>query len=105
MAITPVFLGTWRFGVPACRMGWSRLAAGATALDAIEAGANVTEDDPDVNSVGFGGLPNSEGVVELDAAIMDGPTHAAGSVGGLVGVAVSFPFWFRAEARRFAQDS
>ncbi|HLK58340.1 MAG TPA: N(4)-(beta-N-acetylglucosaminyl)-L-asparaginase [Chthonomonadaceae bacterium] len=86
MAITPVFMGTWRFGVPACRVGWSRLASGASALDAIETGANVTEDDPEVQSVGYGGLPNAEGVVELDAAIMDGPTHAAGSVAGLIGV-------------------
>ncbi len=42
--------------------------------------------DPAVNSVGYGGLPNAEGVVELDAAIMDGPTHAAGAVGGMTGI-------------------
>ncbi len=59
------------------------MVAGASALDAIEAGANVVEDDPEVPSVGYGGLPNAEGVVELDAAIMDGPTHAAGSVAAL----------------------
>lgn len=83
MATEPVFIATWKFGIPASRAGWERLAAGATALDAIEAGANVTEEDPEVMSVGYGGLPNAEGVVELDAAIMDGPTHAAGSVGGI----------------------
>lgn len=79
----PVFVTTWRFGLDACRVGWSRLINGDRAIDAIESGANVTEEDPAVNSVGYGGLPNAEGVVELDAAIMDGPTHSAGSVGGL----------------------
>src|SRR5437667_11678789 len=83
MSIRPVFLATWRFGVPACNAGWAKVSSGASALDAIETGGNVTEEDPHVNSVGFGGLPNAEGVVELDAAIMDGPTHAAGSVAAL----------------------
>lgn len=82
----PVIITTWRFGVDAARTGWQHLSKGASALDAIEKAANVTELDPTVNSVGYGGLPNSEGIVELDAAIMDGPTHAAGSVGGLTGI-------------------
>ena len=83
MAVEPVFIATWRFGVQACQAGWNELQAGKSALDAVEAGANVTEDDPSVNSVGNGGLPNAEGEVELDAAIMDGRTHSAGAVGGL----------------------
>jgi N4-(beta-N-acetylglucosaminyl)-L-asparaginase len=83
MAVEPVFIATWRFGVQACQAGWDQLRNGKSALDAIEAGGNVTEDDTSVNSVGNGGLPNAEGEVELDAAIMDGPTHAAGSVGSL----------------------
>jgi N4-(beta-N-acetylglucosaminyl)-L-asparaginase len=86
MSVQPVIITTWRFGVAASRAGWLRLAAGAPAIDAIEAAANVTEEDPEVNSVGYGGLPNAAGVVELDAAIMDGPTHAAGSVAGLTGI-------------------
>jgi N4-(beta-N-acetylglucosaminyl)-L-asparaginase len=86
MSIQPVIITTWRFGVQACHAGWERLAAGASALDAIEAAANVTELDPEVNSVGYGGRPNAEGVVELDAAIMDGRTHAAGAVGGMTGI-------------------
>jgi isoaspartyl peptidase/L-asparaginase-like protein (Ntn-hydrolase superfamily) len=86
MAAEPVFMATWTFGIQACRVGWERLQAGASALDAVEAGANVVEDDPAVVSVGYGGLPNAEGVVELDAAIMDGPTHAAGSVAGMTGI-------------------
>ena len=83
MAVEPVFIATWRFGVQACQAGWNELRAGKSALDAVEAGGNVTEDDPSVNSVGNGGLPNAEGEVELDAAVMDGPTHSAGAVGGL----------------------
>src|SRR5689334_17178754 len=86
MPTVPVFVATWKFGVNACRVGWERLNAGASALDAVEAGGNVTEDDPTATSVGYGGLPNAAGVVELDAAIMDGPTHAAGSVAALTGI-------------------
>ncbi len=82
----PVFIATWRFGQIACEAGWRVLAAGGSALDAVEQGANGVEEDPEVQSVGYGGLPNSEGVVELDAAIMDGPTHRAGAVGGLTGI-------------------
>lgn len=83
MAVNPVFVATWRFGVDAARLGWERLAQGASALDAIEAAGNLTEEDPAVNSVGYGGLPNAAGQVELDAAIMNGVGHWAGSVAGL----------------------
>ncbi|MGC8666708.1 MAG: N(4)-(beta-N-acetylglucosaminyl)-L-asparaginase [Chthonomonadales bacterium] len=82
----PVFVATWHFGVEACEVGGRALAAGACALDAVELGANAVEENPDVLSVGYGGLPNAEGVVELDAAIMDGRTHAAGAVAGLTGI-------------------
>jgi len=44
---------------------------------------NLVEDDPEDYSVGYGGLPNEEGVVELDAAVMHGPTHRAGAVASL----------------------
>ena len=53
---------------------------GGSLLDAVEKGVNVVEDDPNVTSVGYGGLPNAEGEVELDAGIMDGTSHRAGSV-------------------------
>ena len=86
MSIQPVMITTWKFGVAACRTGWQRMAEGASALDAIEAAANVTELDPLVNSVGYGGRPNADCVVELDAAIMDGPTHAAGAVGSITSI-------------------
>ena len=65
--------------------GWEVLAAGGSALDAVEATVCVVEDNPDDHTVGYGGYPNVEGVVELDASIMDGTTRAAGAVGGLRG--------------------
>jgi N4-(beta-N-acetylglucosaminyl)-L-asparaginase len=52
-------------------------------LDAIVAGIKIVEDDPSDMSVGYGGLPNEDGIVELDASCMDGPLHRAGSVGAL----------------------
>jgi N4-(beta-N-acetylglucosaminyl)-L-asparaginase len=56
---------------------------GSDALDAVIAGINIAEDDPNDNSVGYGGLPNEEGVVELDAAVMHGPSYRAGAVASL----------------------
>src|SRR5436853_4825650 len=82
----PIIIATWRFGQEACAVGWETLAAGGRALDAVERGANAVEENPSVNSVGYGGLPNAEGVVELDAAIMDGPGHRAGAVCGMTGI-------------------
>jgi len=62
---------------------WERLADTESILDAVEAGANVVELDPEDTSVGYGGLPNEEGIVSLDASIMYGPTHNCGSVAGI----------------------
>jgi L-asparaginase/N4-(beta-N-acetylglucosaminyl)-L-asparaginase len=76
----PVFLATWEHGKPAVERGAEVLKAGGSLIDAVEKGINIPESDPNVTSVGYGGLPNAEGVVELDAAIMDGKTHRAGSV-------------------------
>src|SRR6202140_65587 len=59
----------------------------ADTLDAIIAGVNIQELDPDDQSVGLGGLPNEEGVVQLDASVMHGPTKRAGAVGALEGIA------------------
>jgi N4-(beta-N-acetylglucosaminyl)-L-asparaginase len=75
-----VFLSTWDWGIEANRRAAEVFAGGGSLLDAIEKGINVVEDDPKVDTVGYGGLPNSEGEVELDAGIMDGTTHRAGSV-------------------------
>lgn len=76
----PVFLSTWARGKPANERAAEVLRAGGSLLDAVEKGINVPENDPNVMSVGYGGLPNEEGEVELDAAIMDGARHRAGAV-------------------------
>src|SRR3954468_5427637 len=59
----------------------------ADTLDAVIAGVNIQELDPDDQSVGLGGLPNEEGVVQLDASCMHGPTKRAGAVGALEDIA------------------
>jgi N4-(beta-N-acetylglucosaminyl)-L-asparaginase len=59
------------------------LRAGSDPLDAVIAGVSILEDDPDVMTVGYGGVPNEEGVVELDASVMDGRSMKAGAVGAL----------------------
>ncbi len=59
------------------------IGQGKDALDAVIAGVNIVEDDPKDTSVGYGGLPNEEGVVELDAAVMHGPSYRGGSVAAL----------------------
>ncbi len=73
-------------GQDAMREAWSILSDGGSALDAVEKGANVIEVDPKDTSVGYGGLPNELGVVQLDASIMDGRTYNAGSVASLEGI-------------------
>lgn len=72
-------------GRSALATGIGILAKGGTAVDAVEACARIVESDPADDTVGFGGLPNVLGVVELDASIVDGTTHAAGSVAALTG--------------------
>ena len=62
---------------------WEILAAGGASLDAVVAGANVVELDPADTSVGYGGLPNEEGVVQLDASVMSGKLRKSGAVGAL----------------------
>src|SRR5579863_3058923 len=79
----PVFLSTWPHGKPANERAAEVFHSGGSLLDAVEKGINVPEDDPKVTSVGYGGLPNEDGVVELDAAIMDGTLHRAGAVAAL----------------------
>lgn len=56
---------------------------GYDPADAVVQGVRIVEDDPDDDSVGLGGLPNYEGVVELDACVMHGPTHKTGAVASL----------------------
>ena len=70
-------------GLEAVRKAYSMLAAGGDPLDAVVSGVNIVEDDPEDVTVGYGGIPNEEGVVQLDASIMDGRTMKAGAVGAL----------------------
>jgi len=70
-------------GLRACDRAMEILKAGGDTLDAVIAGVNINEEDPEDNSVGYGGLPNEDGVVELDASVMHGPTRRAGSVAAL----------------------
>jgi len=70
-------------GRRAMEVGWEILASGGRAIDAVEKATNVIEVDPEDMSVGFGGLPNEDGVVQLDASIMDGRTYNAGSVASI----------------------
>ncbi len=63
--------------------GWEILKDGGDCLDAVEKCANTIEVDPEDTSVGYGGLPNEEGVVQLDAQISDGKTYNFGAVGCL----------------------
>jgi N4-(beta-N-acetylglucosaminyl)-L-asparaginase len=70
-------------GLEAVKKAMEILKAGNDPLDAVIAGVNIVEDDPNDMSVGYGGLPNEDGEVELDASCMHGPTHRAGAVGAL----------------------
>jgi N4-(beta-N-acetylglucosaminyl)-L-asparaginase len=67
-------------GLNALDKGMQILKGGGDTLDAAVAAVTVVEDDPNDDSVGYGGLPNEEGEVELDASVMHGPTRRAGSV-------------------------
>lgn len=70
-------------GLACCARVQELLRSGVDTLDAVIAGINIVELDPQDTSVGYGGLPNEEGVVELDACVMHGPTRRAGSVAGI----------------------
>ena len=79
----PLIISTWPFGEAANKKAMEIIESGGSSLDAVEKGVNVTENDKENTSVGIGGLPNSEGIVQLDACIMHGPGHKAGSVMGI----------------------
>ena len=82
-AIVPTVIATWDYGLELVTTAQKVLASNKGVLDALEAGVNVVENDPTVHTVGYGGMPNEDGVVQLDAAIMDGRTHRAGSVAAI----------------------
>jgi N4-(beta-N-acetylglucosaminyl)-L-asparaginase len=67
----PLVISTWDFGKAANAAAWDILSKNGRALDAVEAGVMVPEADPNNHSVGYGGLPDRDGHVTLDACIMD----------------------------------
>lgn len=71
VTMEPLVISTWKHGIAANEKAIEVLKNGGTSLDAVEEGVKVAEDDPNVLSVGYGGLPDAEGRVTLDAAIMD----------------------------------
>ena len=73
-------------GLTCVARAFQMITAGADVLDAVIAGVNIVELDPEDTSVGYGGLPNAEGVVQLDASVMHGPLKRAGAVACLEGV-------------------
>ncbi len=83
----PLFVSTWAFGKACNETALETMRQGRGLLDAVERGIWVMEDDAGDSSVGLGGTPNAEGVVQLDACIMWGPEHGAGSVAALEGIA------------------
>lgn len=76
-------IGTWEMAKEGIEEGASLLNNGEVAGSAIEEAIKMVEDNPNYTSVGYGGLPNEQGVVELDAAYMDGDTLDIGSVAGI----------------------
>jgi N4-(beta-N-acetylglucosaminyl)-L-asparaginase len=75
----PIVISTWDFGREANAEAWKTLSSGGSALDAVEAGVKIPEADPNNNTVGYGGFPDREGHVTLDACIMD-EQYRCGSV-------------------------
>ena len=75
----PIILSTWNFGLPANEVANKVLSDGGNAMDAAEAGARHAESDEENSSVGYGGLPDENGNVTLDACVMDSSGNA-GSV-------------------------
>ena len=68
------------------QLAYEMMMGGADVLDSVVAGVNIVELDPTDNSVGYGGLPNAEGVVQLDSSVMHGPKKQAGAVACIEGV-------------------
>lgn len=82
---TPVAISSAN-GMAAVERALEVLAEGGSTVEAAVRGVNLVERDPDDRSVGYGGLPNFEGVVQLDSSVMHGPTRGAGAVGALEGI-------------------
>jgi N4-(beta-N-acetylglucosaminyl)-L-asparaginase len=81
-AVKPVVVSSAN-GLKATAKAMEMIQQGSDALDAVIAGVNLVEDDPNDNSVGYGGLPNEEGIVELDSSVMHGPSGRGGAVASI----------------------
>jgi len=75
----PILLSTWPFSLAANAAAWPALAAGGSSLDAVESVCRIVEDDPAIESVGYGGLPDRSGLPSLDGCVMQAPARC-GSV-------------------------
>ena len=84
-AVTPVAVGS-RNGKESVATAIDVVAGGGDTLDAVVQGVNIVERDPRDTSVGFGGLPNLDGTVQLDSSVMHGPSRGAGAVACLEGI-------------------
>lgn len=82
----PVVISTWSWGRTACAQAGAVLDSGGAIADAVEAGVVAVELDPTAMTVGYGGLPNEDGVVQTDALFMLGSTLEAGAVAALEGI-------------------
>jgi N4-(beta-N-acetylglucosaminyl)-L-asparaginase len=82
----PILIATWSFGQEATQVALETIRSGGSTLDGIEQGIRRIEFLSSDGSVGLGGRPNAAGYTQLDACIMNGPDHGAGSVGGMEGI-------------------
>ena len=92
-------IATWRMALDGVSQGNALLAQGSSAGDALESAIRMVEDNVNYTSVGYGGLPNAQMQVELDAGFMNGDDLSIGAVGGIHDFASPF-----AIARRLAQE-
>lgn len=83
--VTPVAVASAN-GLAAVAKAMEVVRSGGDTLDAVIQGVNIVEKDPNDTSVGYGGLPNLDGVVQLDSSVMHGPTRGAGAVASLEGI-------------------
>jgi N4-(beta-N-acetylglucosaminyl)-L-asparaginase len=83
--VVPVAVGSAN-GIESVGLALEQVAQGVDTLEAVVAGVNLVEEDPNDTSVGYGGLPNLEGVVQLDSSVMHGPSRGAGAVACIEGI-------------------
>ncbi|MGL5254491.1 MAG: isoaspartyl peptidase/L-asparaginase [Brevinema sp.] len=98
---TYTIIGTWRMSYEGIVEGSKLLTAGGTASDAVELAIKITENEPLYKSVGFGGLPNYDGLLQLDAAWMCGDTLAVGCATAVQDIANPISLARRLSKERF----